>query len=95
MQGWIEFLRTFTLKANLGGVVWEWYANSPTLNCCGESDGQVGAVLGIPVTDDFDHAATLGNMLDRLFSLQMLLGLVVAAVFLAGALWLRRRAMEG
>jgi hypothetical protein len=33
-------------------------------------------------------------MLDRLFSLQMLAGLGVTAVFLAGALWLRRRATE-
>jgi hypothetical protein len=34
-------------------------------------------------------------MLDRLFSLQMAIGLVVAAVFLGAALWLRRRATEG
>ena len=33
-------------------------------------------------------------MLDRLFSLQMLGGLIVAAVFFTGALWLRRRATE-
>jgi hypothetical protein len=34
-------------------------------------------------------------MLDRLFSAQMLIGLVIAAVFLAAALWLRHRATEG
>ena len=34
------------------------------------------------------------NMLNRLFSVQMLVGLVIAAVFLAGALWLRHRATE-
>jgi hypothetical protein len=33
-------------------------------------------------------------MLDRLFSLQMAGGLAVAAVFLAGAVWLRRRATD-
>ncbi|MEJ2535422.1 MAG: hypothetical protein P8008_08205, partial [Gammaproteobacteria bacterium] len=55
----------------------------------------VRVALGAPMTGDFDHAATLGNMLDRLFSVQMLLGLLIAAVFLAGALWLRRRATEG
>jgi ABC-2 type transport system permease protein len=95
LQIWIDFLRTFTLKANLGGLLWEWYADSPTLNCCTESNGAPAPVLGVPVTDRFDHAATIGNMLDRLFSVQMAVGLVVAAVFLAGALWLRRRATEG
>ena len=51
-------------------------------------------VLGIPLSGDFDHTVSLANMLDRLFSLQMLAGLAVAAVFLAGALWFRRRATE-
>jgi hypothetical protein len=46
------------------------------------------------LTGDFDHAVTLANILDRLFSLQMLAGLVLAAVFLAVTLLLRRRATE-
>jgi hypothetical protein len=50
--------------------------------------------LGFPLTDDFDHAITLANILDRLFSTQMLAGLVVSAVFLALALWLRHRATD-
>ena len=57
-------------------------------------DGQGGLSLGISLTGDFDHSVTLTNMLDRLFSVQMLSGLVVSAVFLAGALWLRHRATE-
>jgi len=94
LQIWIDFLRTFTLRANLGGVIWEWWANSPLLNCCGQEKGVVGPILGIPVTTTFDHTATVGNMLDRLFSMQMLYGLGLAVLFLAAALWLRRRATD-
>lgn len=94
LQIWIDFLRTFTLKTNLGGLLWEWYANSPFITCCDAQQGEVGAMLGIPVTSTFDHAATIGNMLDRLFSIQMFWGLMIAAAFLAAALWLRRRATE-
>jgi hypothetical protein len=50
--------------------------------------------LGIPLTSDFDHSVSLANILDRLFSTQMLAGLVVSAVFLALALWLRHRATD-
>jgi ABC-2 type transport system permease protein len=94
LQIWIDFLRTFTLKTNLGGILWEWWANSPGITCCGEVDGGIDAVLGIPVTDTFDHAPTIANMLDRLFSLQMAVGLLVAAVLLSGALWFRHRATD-
>ena len=57
-------------------------------------DGEGSMSLGFPLTEDFDHAVTLGNILGRLFSLDMLAGLAVAAAFLAGALWLRRRATD-
>uniref|UniRef100_UPI0016B604E4 hypothetical protein n=1 Tax=Hydrogenophaga sp. TaxID=1904254 RepID=UPI0016B604E4 len=60
----------------------------------GEHDGEMGAALGIPITDDFDHAVSVANMLDRLFSQHMLIGLLVAAVFLGAALWLRHRATD-
>ncbi|NNE05494.1 MAG: hypothetical protein HKN15_07200 [Xanthomonadales bacterium] len=94
LQIWIDFLRTFTLKTNLGGLIWNWFANSPLIISGGEHNGNVGAALGIPITDDFDHAVTIGNMLDRLFSVDMLMGLLLAAVFLAAALWLRHRATD-
>ena len=45
-------------------------------------------------TFTFNHAVTLGNMLDRIFSLQMATGLLIAAVCLAGALWMRHRATD-
>ncbi len=94
LQIWIDFLRTFTLKTNLGGVLWQWWVDSPIINCCGEENGTVGAFLGIPIDDRFDHALTIGNMLDRLFSLPMLAGLAVAGAFLGLALWLRSRATD-
>jgi len=94
LQIWIDFLRTFTLKTNLGGLIWNWFANSPLIISGGEHNNSIGAALGVPITDDFDHAVTIGNMLDRLFSKDMLMGLVVAAVFLAAALWLRHRASD-
>ena len=95
LQIWIEFLQTFTLKKNLFGVIGEWFANSPFISIGGsDGDDRPVATLGIPLTDTFDHAATVGNMLDRLFSTHMLIGLAVAAVFLGIALWLRRRATE-
>jgi len=94
LQTWIEFLRTFTLKNNIVGVIGEWLFNSPAILTAEFDEGHGGIALGIPLTKDFDHAVTITNMIDRLFSLQMLVGLTVAAVFLAGALWLRRRATE-
>ena len=95
LQTWIEFLRTFTLKNNIVGVIGEWLFNSPAILTAEFDEGHGGIALGIPLTKDFDHTVSVANMLDRLFSLQMLSGLVVAAVCLAGALWLRRRANEG
>jgi len=94
LQTWIEFLRTFTLKSNIMGVISEWMFNTPAILTAEVHDGVGEIALGVPLTDEFDHAVTLVNMLDRLFSVQMLAGLVVAAVFLAAALWLRHRATE-
>ena len=75
-------------------MVKDWFFNTPAILTAEVDEGHGEIALGVPLTSDFDHAVTLGNMLDRLFSLQMLGGLVIAAVFLAGALWLRRRATE-
>lgn len=98
LQIWIEFLQTFTLKKNLFGVIGEWFANSPLImsadNHGDGGDNNISAALGIPLTSTFDHEVTVANMLDRLFSSSMLIGLAVAAVFLGAALWLRRRATE-
>ena len=100
LQVWIEFLRTFTLgQDNLMGVIGQWFANSPLItgfevNEVGD-EFEVSTALGIPTDDSpFEHAVTLGNMLDRLVSFEMLIGLVVATASLAGALWLRRRATD-
>ena len=95
LQTWIEFLRTFTLKNNIVGLIGEWLFNSPAILTAEVHEGEGGIALGIPLTQDFDHAVTLANMIDRLLSTQMLIGLFVAAVFLAAALWLRHRAAEG
>jgi len=95
LQIWIEFLQTFTLKKNLFGVIGEWFANSPLiLSADNHGDDKLSVSLGIPLTDTFGHEVTVGNILDRLFSTHMLIGLAVAAVFLGTALWLRRRATE-
>jgi len=94
LQTWIEFLRTFTLKNNIVGVIGEWLFNSPAILTVEVGDGQGEIALGVPLTEEFDHAVNLTNILDRLFSVQMLSGLVVAAFFLAAALWLRHRATE-
>ena len=95
LQIWIEFLQTFTLKKNLFGVIGEWFANSPFISYVSTNgDDRPVASLGIPLTGTFGHEATVGNILGRLFSTHMLIGLAVAAVFLGTALWLRRRATE-
>jgi ABC-2 type transport system permease protein len=94
LQVWIDFLRTFTLNSSLFGLIGEWMANSPAILTAQVHDGQGMLALGIPLTEDFDHAVTLANIFDRLFSVQMLAGLIVAAAFLAGALWLRHRATD-
>jgi ABC-2 type transport system permease protein len=95
LQIWIEFLQTFTLKKNLFGIIGEWFANSPFISYVSTNgDDRPVASLGIPLTGTFGHEATVGNILDRLFSTHMLIGLAVTAVFLGTALWLRRRATE-
>ena len=95
LQIWIEFLQTFTLKQNLFGVIGEWFANSPLImSADNHGNDKLEVSLGIPLTDTFGHEATVANILDRLFSTHMLIGLAVAAAFLAAALWLRRRATE-
>jgi len=94
LQTWIEFLRTFTLKNNIVGVISEWIFNTPAILTVEVHDGSGAIALGVPLTEEFDHAVSLSNILDRLFSIQMLAGLVVAAVFLSAALWLRHRATE-
>jgi ABC-2 type transport system permease protein len=94
LQIWIDFLRTFTLDSSLFGLIGEWIANSPAILTAQVHDGRGVLALGVPTTDTFDHAVTVTNILDRLFSMQMLAGLAVAAVFLAGALWLRHRATD-
>jgi ABC-2 type transport system permease protein len=94
LQIWLKFLQTFTFRDNLFGVIGHWFSNSPLIMSVDEHRGEIGAGLGIPITSDFDHAVTVGNIFDRLFSMQMAIGLVVAAVFLAAALWLRHRATD-
>jgi ABC-2 type transport system permease protein len=94
LQAWIGFLRTFTLNNSLFGLIGEWIANSPAILFVEVSGEQGSMSLGFPLTEDFDHEVTLMNMLERLFSVEMLAGLLVAAVFLAGALWLRHRATD-
>jgi ABC-2 type transport system permease protein len=95
LQVWIEFLQTFTLKKHLFGIIGDWFANSPLiLSADNHGNDSLELSLGIPTTDTFSHEVTVANMLDRLFSFHMLVGLAVAAVFLGAALWLRRRATE-
>ena len=94
LQVWIAFLKTFTFNASLFGLIGEWVANSPAILSAGVNDGEAMLTLGVPMTGVFDHAPTVANILDRLFSTQMLAGLIVSAVFLAGALWMRHRATD-
>ena len=95
LQIWIDFLKTFTFKDNLFGVIGEWFANSPLILSGDAPEGSgPGAAFGIPITDTFDHAVTIGNMLDRLFSYQMFIGLVITSICMAGALYLRHRATD-
>ncbi len=93
LELWIDFLKTFTLNENLFGLFGHWFANSPLI-MSGDDHGEndFGPALGIPITSDFDHEVTVMNMLDRLFSTDMLIGLVIATIFLAATLWFRRRA---
>jgi ABC-2 type transport system permease protein len=94
LQIWITFLKTFTFNDSLFGLIGEWVSNSPAIISFDVHDGRAAVALGFPLTDDFDHAITLANILDRLFSTQMLAGLAVSAVFLGLALWLRHRATD-
>jgi len=95
LELWIDFLQTFTLSDNLFGLFGYWFVNSPLIMSAGSNgNDNFGAALGIPITSDYDHQVTAANIFDRLLSTDMLIGLVIAAVFLAGTLWLRRRATE-
>lgn len=94
LELWIDFLKTFTLNENLFGLFGHWFANSPLIMSGDVANGEFGAALGIPITSDFDHQVTVANMFDRLFSTDMLVGLLIAAVLLGATLWLRRRATE-
>ena len=99
LQLWVDFLKTFTLNDNLFGLFGHWFANSPLIIAVAiDTDipgkDQIVPGLGIPISSDYDHAVTLPNMLDRLFSTDMLIGLAIAAVFFTATLWLRRRATE-
>ncbi len=94
LQSWIDFLRTFTLNSNLFGIVGQWIANSPAILTAQVQNGKGEVALGATLSDRFDHSVTVANILDRLFSFEMLCGLAVAAVFLGATLWLRRRATD-
>jgi ABC-2 type transport system permease protein len=94
LQIWLKFLESFTFKDNLFGVIGQWFANSPLIMSVDENQGKIEAGLGIPVFNDFDHAISVANIFDRLFSMQMAVGALLAAVFLAGALWMRHRATD-
>jgi hypothetical protein len=54
----------------------------------------INLAFGIPEMTDFDRAVSVANVFDRLLSTHMLGNLLVAAVLLVGAWWLRRRASE-
>ncbi len=94
LQTWIEFLHTFTLKSNIVGVIGDWIVNSPAILTAEVHNGAGEIALGFPQTEKFDHSVNLINIVDRLFSIEMLGGLLLATVFLAAALWLRHRATE-
>ncbi len=94
LQIWIKFLESFTFKGNLFGIIGQRFSNSPMIMYLNEQNNKIEAGLGIPIFGDFDHVVTVGNIFDRLFSLQMAAGAGVAAVCLAGALWMRHRATD-
>jgi ABC-2 type transport system permease protein len=94
LELWVDFLKTFTLSDNLFGLIGHWFANSPLIMSADNHGDEFGVSLGAPLTSDFDHQVTAANMFDRLFSSDMLINLLIAAVFLAATLWLRRRATE-
>jgi ABC-2 type transport system permease protein len=96
LQTWIGFLRTFTLENNLLGIIARWFVNSPAILSVQVEDGapRGGVGLGAPHDDKFGHPVTVANIYDRLWSEEMLVGLIIAAIFLAGALWFRHRATD-
>lgn len=94
LQIWIKFLKTFTFKDNLFGIIGQWFSNSPLIISADEHNGKIEASLGVPISSDFDHAITVANIFDRLFSGQMAIGIVMSAAMLAGTLWLRHRATD-
>ena len=53
-----------------------WIFNSPAILTAEVHHGDGEIALGVPLTEDFDHAVTLANIFDRLFSVQMLTGLI-------------------
>lgn len=100
LQTWIGFLQNFKMPDSVVGVISDWLINSPAILAGGvhtnsEGDTDIGVSLGVPLDSGFDHAPTLANMGARLFSIEMLYGLVVAAAFLALTLWFRRQATDG
>lgn len=94
LELWIDFLKTFTISENLFGLFGHWFSHSPAIMSLGVHGNEFGVALGIPATGKFDHEVTVANMFDRLFSSDMLIGLLIAAVFFTATLWLRRRATE-
>ncbi|HKJ18077.1 MAG TPA: hypothetical protein VJ984_12050 [Xanthomonadales bacterium] len=96
LQIWIGFLRTFTFDDNLWGIIARWFIHSPSILTAQVEDGDPrgGVALGVPLDDKYDYSVTAANVFDRLFSLEMLVGLILAAIFLAGALWFRHRATD-
>jgi ABC-2 type transport system permease protein len=94
LQSWIGFLRTFTLESNVLGIVGQWVVNSPAILTAQVHDGVGEVALGAPITEKYDHSVTVANIVDRLFSVDMLYGLAIAVIFLAATLWLRRRATD-
>ncbi len=102
LQAWIGFLENLKIPDSVVGIIKDWLVNSPAIiaggvhtNSEGNTNVDVGVSLGIPLDSGFDHAPTLTNMASRLFSIEMLYGLVVAAAFLYLTLWFRRRASDG
>lgn len=94
LELWIDFLKTFTVNDNLFGLFGRWFSNSPLIMSGGEQENELQATLGIPIFGDYGHQVTVSNMLDRIFSTDMLFSLILTAIFLGAALWLRRRATE-
>ena len=102
LQAWIDFLQHFTLRYdNVLGAIGQWFVNAPIIAGIQIDDNEsmedmAQLSLGIPQLSDgrFGHEMTFANLLDRLLSTDMLIGLALAIVFIGAALWLRRRATD-